>query len=228
MSGQQDPRTSRRLRSRLLDPLHRRPVRDLQIERLESRVVLSVLPAVEAPSADSPAAAVAETSGTVELANSVSVIDAETIDLVVAQSASDASITADTSGVTSATDLASSGVGLVADTAAGGSAAPTVPTGGGHTPGESGQPLLPPIIIEFDVAFEGQSWLFSGRVLDDKDVTGLTVHFGGLLAGYSATVGEDGFFEFVSLLGPEASGTVSAYTIDSDSLRSETVSLWIG
>ena len=226
MSRQHDTRTARLLRSRLLDTPRRRSTRDLQIERLESRVVLSGLPDVEVPIADPTADQLAESSGIVELANAVYAIDTETTDVALAQSGSDASgITANTSA---GTDSTSTIVNLVPDIPASDVTVPTVPTaptGGGGAPGGSGQPLLPPIIIEFDAVCQDGIWLFSGQVLDDKDVTGLTIYFGGVLAGRTATVNDEGFFELITMLDPEVSGYATAYTIDLDGLRSETVSL---
>jgi hypothetical protein len=217
MSRQQDPRTARLLRLGLPIAPRRRSTRDLQIECLESRVVLSALPNVESPA---PAAVqLVETSGTVELANSVPSIDTATTNVALAQNAAVTVAAADSTLTTS---------NLVPNTPASDVTVPTAPklaTGGPGGPSGSGQPLLPPIIIEFDAECQNGVWLFSGHVLDDKDVTGLTIHFGGVLAGQTATVNDEGSFELIITLDPGTSGFATAYTIDRDGLKSEIASV---
>jgi hypothetical protein len=69
--------------------------------------------------------------------------------------------------------------------------------------------------------------LLQGGVVDDKDPAGLTVYFGGLLAGRTAIVDRFGTFELIVALGSGIVGYVNAYTIDRDGLRSDTVLLRI-
>jgi hypothetical protein len=58
-------------------------------------------------------------------------------------------------------------------------------------------------------------WTFTGDVIENNQNTaGLTVTFGGLLAGYSTTVLAGGFFDFAIDLPPGLNGTVSAQTVD--------------
>jgi len=80
-----------------------------------------------------------------------------------------------------------------------------------------------PRIINFKFEEDLGIWSFSGRVIDDESVAGLTVTYGGLLAGYFAEVDSDGTFD---LLIPEqqgAMGTVTAVTVDWDGLPSNVV-----
>jgi hypothetical protein len=213
MSRQLNPRTASLLRLRVPVALRRRSTRDLQIERLESRVVLSGLSNVEVPV---PAAAqLVETRDTVELAVAVPSIDTATTNVALAQNAAGTVAAADSTLTTAAL------VSTIPVTDVALPAAPTVPTRGPGGPSGSGQPVLPPIIIEFDAACQNGVWLFSGRVLDDADVTGLTIHFGGVLAGRTATVNDEGCFELIITLGPGISGFATAYTIDRNGLKSE-------
>jgi hypothetical protein len=80
-----------------------------------------------------------------------------------------------------------------------------------------------PRIINFKLQEDLYIWSFSGMVVDDQSVAGLTVTFGGLLAGYFAEVDSDSTFD---LLIPEqqgAIGTVTAVTVDWDGLPSNVV-----
>lgn len=229
MSRPQDPRTAKLSRSRLINTPRRRPTRDLQIECLESRVVLSGLPDVEVATPDLSAEPATATSAIAELANFVSSTDAETTDVVLAQSGVNTTgATTAAPTVTSPTNSTLTVVTPGPDILAGNNTGPTVPTVSVGPPSGSGLPLLPPIIENYSASCQGEYWRFSGRVLDDKDVAGLTIRFGGLLTGCTATVDEDGFFEYIAVLGFNPVGSVSAYTIDLDGLRSEIVSLWVG
>lgn len=229
MSRPQDPRTAKLSRSRLMNAPRRRPTRDLQIECLESRVVLSGLPNVEVATPDLAADQATATSVVAELANSVYSTDSETTDVVLARSeVNTTGAITEAPTVTSPTNSTLTVVNLVPDVLAGHNTGPTAPTVSAGPPRGSGLPLLPPIIENFSASCQGEYWRFSGRVLDDKDVAGLTIRFGGLLNGCTATVDEDGFFEYIAVLGFNPVGSVSAYTIDLDGLRSETVSLLVG
>jgi len=71
-------------------------------------------------------------------------------------------------------------------------------------------------------AVEGPTlWTFTGTVTDDDVVVGLTITFGGILSGYTATVMSDGSFEFSIDL--EQVGTVTAQTTDFEGLDSDLV-----
>lgn len=80
-----------------------------------------------------------------------------------------------------------------------------------------------PVLSGFDVRFGQSAWCITGSVSDvDDDVTGWTVSFGGILAGYglSATVNSDGSFELIDELPGLASGRATAWTFDSTSVQS--------
>lgn len=71
----------------------------------------------------------------------------------------------------------------------------------------------PPVISEFgDIAEGGGYYTFTGRVTDEF-APGMTITFGGLLAGQTATVGSDNRFSITVFLGSQA-GLVSAITAD--------------
>jgi Ca2+-binding RTX toxin-like protein len=80
-----------------------------------------------------------------------------------------------------------------------------------------------PSIIEFTYQYDAthKLWSFAGQVIDDDDVTGLTVYFGGILSGRWATVDSTGAF---TLSVAAAFGVhniqVSASTIDNEGLWS--------
>ncbi len=278
MSRQHDLRTARLLRSRLSTLSGRRYIRNLQMENLESRVVLSGLPELAAtapePPVDLPPAEIelegAEASASV---NSVAVapvptiptepssiapqpvslddasIDAQAVDSLFAQTASPSEFT-----VPAASDATLAASNLVLNTGGSEPVLAAAPTGDGDTPNPdeptpvppppvtpppvtpppvtppppvTSPPLVPPRIVDFQG--EGQSgyWLLQGSVTDDKDPAGLTVYFGGLLAGRTATVDRFGTFELIVALGSGIVGYVNAYTIDRDGLRSDTVLLRI-
>ena len=80
-----------------------------------------------------------------------------------------------------------------------------------------------PVIIDFDVEPGVTTWVFSGTVVDDGDVEGLTVTFGGLLAGYTAIVNSNGVFTIEVSLDPDIYGTASAQVTDVEALTSDSV-----
>lgn len=58
-------------------------------------------------------------------------------------------------------------------------------------------------------------WVISGSVTDpNQNPVGLTITFGGLLDGDSATVASDGTFELVVEIPDNTSGTINAKTTD--------------
>jgi hypothetical protein len=71
-------------------------------------------------------------------------------------------------------------------------------------------------------------WTITGRVTDDESVTGLIVHFGGVLEGQSTMVREDGTFEHIILLDPNTVGIATAVVTDWDGITSETAECTIG
>jgi hypothetical protein len=164
----------------------------------------------------------------VEPASSAPLIDTQLVDAALAQTEVEpARMEAAAETIVPTTDAALLVVPLAPDVSGGDAILVTPPSGGGPT-GGPGQPLLPPVIMDFTGDFQGDVWRFSGTVLDDKSVTGLTVDFGGLLAGRTAQVDQFGMFEIFVLLGSHPVGTISAYTIDLDGLRSQTVNLTLG
>lgn len=77
---------------------------------------------------------------------------------------------------------------------------------------------LPPIIYDFG-AEQGpwDFWTFSGKVYDPDDyVEGMTVYFGGVLAGYgyTATVEADGTFSITEEIPDLQGGVAAAQTYD--------------
>lgn len=75
-------------------------------------------------------------------------------------------------------------------------------------------PNMPPQIVDFTWANNlGSVYVFSGRVIDERPA-GLTVTFGGVLEGHSATTDADGIFVFAKVIGPDDVGIVSASTVD--------------
>jgi hypothetical protein len=98
---------------------------------------------------------------------------------------------------------------------------------GEEPPGGGGDPLLPPTITEFEGLQEIDVWLFNGFVLDDKDVDGLTVTFGGVLDGETAEVDAEGYFELVVQLPVGSRGVVTAHTVDRDDLGSNTAKYYL-
>jgi hypothetical protein len=64
-------------------------------------------------------------------------------------------------------------------------------------------------------------WTFSGSVTDpNQNPAGLTIIFGGLLAGDSATVAVDGTFTLSAEIPANTSGTISAQTVDNAGIQS--------
>ena len=71
-------------------------------------------------------------------------------------------------------------------------------------------------------------WIFTGQVVDDESVEGLTVTFGGLLEGHTTTVRADGTFDYEAIIPTGTSGFVTATVTDRDGLTSETVYFYVG
>ena len=107
-----------------------------------------------------------------------------------------------------------------------GSVVNSAPEGEGP-PGGTGDPLLPPTIVDFNYSRELDCWSFTGQVLDDKEVTGLVINFGGILAGKTAVVNEDGYFRLIIELPPNTGGFATAHTVDTDGLDSNTPQIQI-
>ena len=278
MSRQHDLRTARLLRSRLSTLSRRGYVRNLQIENLESRVVLSGLPELAAttqePPVDLPPAEIElEGPGTLVSPDSVAVtpvptiatepssivpqpvalddtsIDAQAVDSVFAQAVSstgltvpaaseaklpDSSLALNTGGSEPALAAASTGDGTTPNpveptpvTPPPVTPPPVTPPPVTPPPPVTSPPLVPPRIVDFEGESQAGYWLLQGSVTDDKDPAGLTVYFGGLLAGRTAIVDRFGTFELIVALGSGIVGYVNAYTIDRDGLRSDTVLLRI-
>ncbi len=79
----------------------------------------------------------------------------------------------------------------------------------------SGNGSQSPIILNFTAEEGATEWIFSGDVLENgQSTTGLTVTFGGLLAGNSTTVLADNFFVFGIDLPTGLNGLVTAQTVD--------------
>lgn len=78
----------------------------------------------------------------------------------------------------------------------------------------------PPVITEFTGTCDGNFWEFTGRVTDDKSVSGLVVRFGGILQGRTATVNQFGCFSLAVFLSAGTHGGITAITTDQDGLDS--------
>lgn len=87
--------------------------------------------------------------------------------------------------------------------------------------GYGGYGQNPPDILNFVGVNYGGTWVFTGSVVDDEEVAGLTVTFGGLLAGHSTTVDVNGNFQFAYVFPPNTVGVVTAVVTDLDGLQSE-------
>jgi hypothetical protein len=75
----------------------------------------------------------------------------------------------------------------------------------------------PPVITNFTASFgAGGVCTFSGQVMDDQSVAGLTVTLGGIpsLQGVKVTTNSQGWFTYTCQLGPHDSGTATAQTQD--------------
>jgi len=215
-------------RVRTADRSSRRAQRPLKIERLESRLVLTGV--VE--TAAEPSQAPEQLENMVDLVESTiapDVVDAQSTDAAaiaeVFASELDAAVLDAVEVLPEVVDSVLTGSELSLDGLDAEAMMLGAPSGGPS--GGSGPALLPPLIIEFAADAEHDLWRFCGHVLDDKPVAGLTVYFGGLLEGLTAQVDRFGMFELFVTLGPHPDGTATAYTIDGDGLRSETVSVII-
>jgi hypothetical protein len=88
---------------------------------------------------------------------------------------------------------------------------------------------LPPSIINFSgTPGSGGMWTFTGQVIDDLSVQGLTVTFGGLLAGHTVNVGSNGTFTHDASIPPGTTGVVSATVTDRNGLTSQPVYWYVG
>jgi hypothetical protein len=110
------------------------------------------------------------------------------------------------------------------------SASAQVTSGSGISPsgnGTSGGTLsgsTAPVVTSFQsTEGTGHSWTFTGHV-QDSNLMGLQVHFGGLasLVGQTATVGADGNFSLTATLQPAEDGRATAQATDAAGLNSNT------
>lgn len=86
---------------------------------------------------------------------------------------------------------------------------------------------LPPAILDFHATPSSLGvWKFSGRVVDESPA-GLTVTFGGLLTGRTATTAADGTFSIVLTLSPGQGGLVTAKTVDIHNQASNLAQDWV-
>jgi hypothetical protein len=84
-----------------------------------------------------------------------------------------------------------------------------------------------PTIVDFDASADLDGfWKFEGHVSDEAP-EGLIVTFGGLLAGYTATVDAYGYFYIMVQMQPGAQGEVTAQTTDWWGLDSNIKSDWV-
>lgn len=88
-------------------------------------------------------------------------------------------------------------------------------------------PQLAPSIDSFGYQIQWGLYQFHGSVLDDKPTDGLTVHFGGVLDGQSATVDANGHFELIIALPSGTTGEATAQTTDADGLTSNIANVQI-
>jgi hypothetical protein len=104
-----------------------------------------------------------------------------------------------------------------------------MPTSSESYGGYGGYGFIPPEISGFTCyQLSSGAWSFVGTVTDDESVTGLYVHFGGVLEGESTTVGPDGSFEFTIYLPPNTLGVVTAVVTDWDGIQSEQAQTLVG
>jgi hypothetical protein len=109
----------------------------------------------------------------------------------------------------------------------GGSASPDDGYGGsGSGYGGSTTPSGP-TITSFDANQDSSYWSLTGEVTDPNGLAGMSVTFGGLLAGRSTTVGADGSFIYIKQFPAGTQGTVSAYVTDSQGAVSNTAMVYI-
>ena len=88
---------------------------------------------------------------------------------------------------------------------------------------------VPPEIVNFVRSSAGGGWwIFTGEVVDDEYVEGLTIEFGGVAEGATTTVRTDGTFSYTGYIAPGTTGLVSATVTDRDNLTSETEYCYIG
>ena len=77
-----------------------------------------------------------------------------------------------------------------------------------------------PEILSFTYSRSGNQWTFTGTVSDDGATEGATIDFGGVLEGYTTTVGPDGSFTLIVTLPPGTVGEATAIWTDSENLSS--------
>lgn len=80
----------------------------------------------------------------------------------------------------------------------------------------------PPVITSFIGQRDGNWWIVSGTVSDDEPIGGGQIIFGEYLAGETALIQHDGTFVFYAVAVPDKEANVSAIAVDLDGLRSET------
>ncbi len=86
-----------------------------------------------------------------------------------------------------------------------------------------------PYISNFEVVQGPTVWTFTGVVTDpNQDPTGLTITFGGVLAGQTVTVADDGTFTFSMPLPGGTSGNASAQTTDTTGAQSNVAVAYVG
>ncbi len=84
-----------------------------------------------------------------------------------------------------------------------------------------------PWIIDFGGIEEISAWTFEGQVTDDGCVEGLTITFGGLLEGYTATTDSEGYFWLTVDTVNLQDGEVTAQTMDFNSELSNIAIFWV-
>jgi hypothetical protein len=94
----------------------------------------------------------------------------------------------------------------------------------GYTPQAPSQSAGAPTITWFNWEMDGATYIFYGSVIDDKPVTEITVHFGGIVSG-STEVCEGGYFALAFFWGTEM-GDVTAQAQDADGLWSNIATVW--
>jgi hypothetical protein len=73
----------------------------------------------------------------------------------------------------------------------------------------------------------GGWFVFTGTVVDNVSPTGLTIVFGGQLAGNTATVDAQGKFQLVMNYSPNLTGLITAITQDAEGNSSNTATAFI-
>ncbi len=104
---------------------------------------------------------------------------------------------------------------------------PSTPVSGPPSGTSTTPPIAPPVISNFYAVESDGYWQIGGSVTDDQSVAGLTITFGGLLTGHTASVNSQGIFSLTVLFPPGTNGGITAITTDTDGLQSNSAFAWV-